>query len=107
MNQPLFTLLRRRGTEAEEGGQNRSRFVRTAARGDWPTEVGARAGRLRDCTVHHSRDRRGALALADGLVTGCLAARADTLDEVCSPKMQWWSLLALADLFVINRPHTH
>jgi len=27
-------------------------------------------------------------------------------DEVCSPKMQWWSLLALADLFVINRPHT-
>ena len=20
--------------------------------------------------------------------------------------MQWWSLLALADLFVINRPHT-
>ena len=23
-----------------------------------------------------------------------------------SPKMQWWSLLALADLFVINRPHT-
>ena len=93
MNQPLFTLLRRRGTEAEEGGQNRSRFVRTAARpGYWPTEVGARAGRLRDCTVHHSRDRRGALALADGLVTGCLAARADTLDEVCSPKMQWWSL---------------
>ena len=29
-----------------------------------------------------------------------------TGDEVCSPKMQWWSLLALADLFVINRPHT-
>ena len=28
-------------------------------------------------------------------------------DEVCSPKMQWWSLLALADLFVINRPPTH
>jgi len=28
-------------------------------------------------------------------------------DEVCSPKMQWWSLLALADLYVINRPHTH
>ena len=27
-------------------------------------------------------------------------------DEVCSPKMQWWSLLALADLYVINRPHT-
>jgi len=27
-------------------------------------------------------------------------------DEVCSPKMQWRSLLALADLFVINRPHT-
>ena len=27
-------------------------------------------------------------------------------DEVCSPKMQWWPLLALADLFVINRPHT-
>ena len=27
-------------------------------------------------------------------------------DEVCSPKMQWWSLLALGDLFVINRPHT-
>ena len=26
-------------------------------------------------------------------------------DEVCSPKMQWWSLLALADLFVINRTH--
>lgn len=49
--------------------------------GCWPTEVGARAGRLRDCTVHHSRDRRGALALADGLVTGCLAARADTLTE--------------------------
>ena len=24
----------------------------------------------------------------------------------CSPKMQWRSLLALADLFVINRPHT-
>ena len=68
---------------------------------------GCARGRLRDCTVHHSRDRRGALALADGLVTGCLAARADTLDEVCSPKMQWWSLLALADLFVINRPHTH
>jgi len=21
--------------------------------------------------------------------------------------MQWWSLLALADLFVINRPHTY
>ena len=30
-----------------------------------------------------------------------------TWDEVCSPKMQWRSLLALADLFVINRPHTH
>ena len=28
-------------------------------------------------------------------------------DEVCSPKMQRWTLLALADLFVINRPHTH
>jgi hypothetical protein len=28
-------------------------------------------------------------------------------DEVCSPKMQWWSLLALADLSVINSPHTH
>ena len=27
-------------------------------------------------------------------------------DEVCSPKMQWWSLLALADLFVINSPYT-
>ena len=27
-------------------------------------------------------------------------------DEVCSPKMQRWTLLALADLFVINRPHT-
>ena len=27
-------------------------------------------------------------------------------DEVCSPKMQRWPLLALADLFVINRPHT-
>ena len=27
-------------------------------------------------------------------------------DEVCSPKIQWRSLLALADLFVINRPHT-
>jgi len=27
-------------------------------------------------------------------------------DEVCSPKMQWWSLLALPDLYVINRPHT-
>ncbi len=37
----------------------------------WPTEVDARPGRLRDCTVHHSRDRRGALALAAGLVTGC------------------------------------
>ena len=42
---------------------------------------GCARGRLRDCTVHHSRDRRGALALADGLVTGCLAARADTLTE--------------------------
>jgi hypothetical protein len=27
-------------------------------------------------------------------------------DEVCSPKMQRRPLLALADLFVINRPHT-
>ena len=42
---------------------------------------GCARGRLRDCTVHHSRDRRGALVLADGLVTGCLAARADTLTE--------------------------
>ena len=27
-------------------------------------------------------------------------------DEVCSPKMQWWSLLALADLYVINSLYT-
>ena len=27
-------------------------------------------------------------------------------DEVCSPKMQWWSLLALADQYVINSPYT-
>ena len=27
-------------------------------------------------------------------------------DVVCSPKMQWWSLLALADLYVINSPYT-
>ena len=27
-------------------------------------------------------------------------------DEVCSPKLQWRSLLALADLFVINCPYT-
>ena len=26
-------------------------------------------------------------------------------DKVCSPKTQWWSLLALADLYVKNRPH--
>jgi len=28
-------------------------------------------------------------------------------DEVCSPKMQWWSLLALADMYVINSPYKH
>ena len=28
-------------------------------------------------------------------------------DEVCSPKMQWCSLFALADLYVINSPYTH
>ena len=57
--------------------------------GCWPTEVGARAGRLRDCLLHCAvctilpwRDRRGALALADGLVMGCLAARADTVTGV-------------------------
>jgi len=27
-------------------------------------------------------------------------------DEVCSPKMQWCSLFALADLYVINSPYT-
>ena len=37
---------------------------------------------------------------------GILMTSSSMWDEVCSPKMQWWSLLALADLFVINRPHT-
>ena len=27
-------------------------------------------------------------------------------DVVCSPKMQWWTVFALADLYAINRPHT-
>ena len=64
------------------GGLRRRRAHRGIGPGCWPKEVGARAGRLRDCTVHHSRDRRGALALADGLVMGCLAARADTVTGV-------------------------
>ena len=34
------------------------------------------------CTILPWRDRRGALALADGLVMGCLAARADTVTGV-------------------------
>ena len=33
-------------------------------------------------TILPWRDRRGALALADGLVMGCLAARADTVTGV-------------------------
>ena len=40
-------------------------------------------------------------------VLGPLFAGGCRSHEVCSTKMQWWSLLALADLFVINRPHTH
>ena len=34
------------------------------------------------CTILPWRDRCGALALADGLVMGCLAARADTVTGV-------------------------
>ena len=56
--------------------------------GCWPTEVGARAGRLRDCLLHCAPFCPGATAavlwrwLTDGLVMGCLAARADTVTGV-------------------------
>ena len=57
---------------------------------------------------------RGLTRRGDNLAVVCSRGKVDVThrgpglwDEVCSPKMQWWSLLALADLFVITRPHTH
>ena len=67
-----------------------------------------------DAPAQASRKRRGATqgvpfsraltTSARQRVQGC---RTDLRwDVVCSPKMQWWSLLALADLYVINSPNT-